>query len=542
VQPTGALNPDTGGEPRFDRIGPFRILRGLATSGAGDVFLAAGDDRRRVVLKVLAAPGRDAGAVDDRIASEVAAYARLSHPNLVRVVDVISSDGFFAVALEDGEGTTLNVVRAALTRDGSKIDDACSLYVGACIFAGLAAAHGAVDANGRPASVLHRNVNPSNVLVAPDGAVKIGNFGVASVAEAVTDSNPGLTWGSYGYFAPEQAQAQAVGPHTDVYSAMLVLWELLAGRKAIERGGDSAIDLLDRMAAPSLPSLDELRPDVDARVRAAIRAGLQPALARRGIGAARAHEILASVTDLDLARERFAEALAPIRAECWPDTVERRDPPPPPAPARRAPPPPPPVRAAEEVETSRRAETESAPAIDPTSHSAPVPGDGPRLTTGKRIALLGAAAAALFGAGLVLPMLVQAGPQTAARRPVPQEIARPSSSGSPTVQLASESATAASTQSPEEPVTPPPGPASAEAAAPPVEATAEEEPPIPPDVGELQLPPAAAGHRIFVDGRTVSEGVAPVRVRCGPHEVRIGSAGRLQQVDVPCGASLALTR
>jgi hypothetical protein len=61
-------------------------------------------------------------------------------------------------------------------------------------------------------------------------------------------------------------------------------------------------------------------------------------------------------------------------------------------------------------------------------------------------------------------------------------------------------------------------------------------------VGELQMPASADGHRIFVDGRTVSEGTAPVRVHCGPHEVRIGSAGRLQNLNIPCGSPLALTR
>ncbi len=67
-------------------------------------------------------------------------------------------------------------------------------------------------------------------------------------------------------------------------------------------------------------------------------------------------------------------------------------------------------------------------------------------------------------------------------------------------------------------------------------------PPIPAGEGELDPPPAASGHRIFVDGRVVSEGTDPFRVSCGTHSVRIGSAGRLQSVDVPCGGALALTR
>jgi hypothetical protein len=65
---------------------------------------------------------------------------------------------------------------------------------------------------------------------------------------------------------------------------------------------------------------------------------------------------------------------------------------------------------------------------------------------------------------------------------------------------------------------------------------------LPIDVGELQPPASAAGHRIFVDGRTVSEGTDPIRVACGAHVIRVGSAGRTQRIQVPCGEVLALTR
>jgi hypothetical protein len=62
-----------------------------------------------------------------------------------------------------------------------------------------------------------------------------------------------------------------------------------------------------------------------------------------------------------------------------------------------------------------------------------------------------------------------------------------------------------------------------------------------PDHGELRFPPFAAGHRIFVDGHVVGDGAQPALVRCGPHEVRIGSAGTPQQVTVPCGGSVTVT-
>ena len=64
----------------------------------------------------------------------------------------------------------------------------------------------------------------------------------------------------------------------------------------------------------------------------------------------------------------------------------------------------------------------------------------------------------------------------------------------------------------------------------------------PPDQGQLVFPPSAAGHRIFLDGRVVGDGAQPAVVPCGPHDVKIGSAGTPQRVDVPCGGSLTLTR
>jgi hypothetical protein len=67
------------------------------------------------------------------------------------------------------------------------------------------------------------------------------------------------------------------------------------------------------------------------------------------------------------------------------------------------------------------------------------------------------------------------------------------------------------------------------------------QPAVAADRGELRFPPFAAGHRIFVDGHVVGDGADPAVVRCGPHDVRIGSAGTLQHLDVPCGSALTVT-
>jgi serine/threonine-protein kinase len=534
-------------QPDAPQIGPYRILQRLSSCGEREAFLATDAAERHVVLKVLGAPPSVDGPLDPRITDEASSYARLSHPNLVRIVDLFSASGRLLIALETIEGTTLNVLRASLVRSLHKRDDACWIYVASCVFAGLAAAHAAVDALGKAAPILHGNVNPSIVHVAWDGTIKLGDFGVASIVEAARDSNPGLGWGSYGYLAPEQASARPVGPQADVYSAMLVLWELLAGRKAVERLGDSATDLLDRMAQPDFHSLDELRPDIDQRVRDVVRAGLEPDPSKRTVDAAQVCDLLRSVTDLEAARLRFALTLADLQSE---KVAGSRRPPPVPRPRKPARKPPLPVRpAVVELVLDAEAESEPEPRLEPesqsmlpTSHSAPeiaalVKVRRAHSESMGRVAMF---AAPVLVAGLAIGLSLPRLSANAARReqaPVPTAASTAQTPPAPEpggTAAAQEPATSASAPAPEPAAEPPPAKPAAE------EAPAAD--PIPFDVGELQMPASAAGHRIFVDGRTASEGTDPVRVHCGAHEIRIGSAGRLQQIDVPCGSSLAMTR
>jgi serine/threonine-protein kinase len=300
---------------KIERIGRFRIIEPLGSGNARDLFLGEDDAGVRAVLKVLGAPDRNQGLMAPRVADEMSAYGSLSHPNLVKVLDLFSTEGQFVIALEHVEGASLSVARAALKRGGGALDDAAIMYVGASLFAALAAAHEAKDTSGKLAPVLHRNVNPSSVQLAWSGAVKLGNFDVASVSTSLRDSSPGFTWGSYGYSAPELVRQQPVGPAADVYSAAIVVWELLAGRKAIERGALTDAEVLTAMASPKLPSLDVLRPDADKRVRDALRVALEVDPARRLVTAAELRDALAATIDVDTERGRLVRTLEHVRPE-----------------------------------------------------------------------------------------------------------------------------------------------------------------------------------------------------------------------------------
>ena len=283
----------------FEKIGGYRILRRLATGGTSDVLLAKAEGphgfERTVVLKLLLAHFRNEELMEKMFAREAAAYARLSHPAIVKLYDFFAAEGQLVMVLEYVDGIPLNKLRAMLKGTGELLDDRSSIFIASRVFAALAAAHNATDPDtGELAPVIHRDVNPSNVLIPWDGHVKLADFGIAKVAGIQGDTQAGFIKGTYGYMAPEQVKGEHVTVRADVYAASLLLWELLARRKAIQRGALPEMEVLRAMAEPSIVPLDVLRPDLPERLRNAVERGLEIEPERRTITA---DEMLAVLRD-----------------------------------------------------------------------------------------------------------------------------------------------------------------------------------------------------------------------------------------------------
>ncbi len=536
-------------------IGVFRILRRLPASSR-DVFLAVAEDGAHVVLKVFGAPQRNQGLFDPKVADEASAYARLAHPNIVKVLDMFSADGQFVIVLEYVDGSSLSFVRATLERTGRAVPDACWLYVMQGVFAALAEAHAAKDMEGKPAPVVHRGVNPSNVLLGWDGSVKLGNFNVAQSVRVLRDSNPGVTWGSYGYFAPEQVRLAAPAACTDVYSASLVLWELLAGRKGIERRSLPDVELLKAMASPSFTPLEKIRHDLTAPLRYAVRAGLEPDPKRRVIDAARIRDVLRAAVDMDAARASLVELLASVKSaqaeheaptvappppaiepqpieiiSLVPDPIS--DPPPPvvaPPPPLPLPPPPPPAFVAapalppapEAPPTPNGIALDLGPDREPPSPRAPAARRPRPRMTGRARAVVFATIAVWIAAGCVFATLIFVRTRPRATNVASSEVASHAAAAPASVAVAIETTSAA----------PAPPEATVAPSATPSAQTA------PPGRGRIVLPAWAAGHRVYVDHRVAGDGAKPIEVSCGVHAVRVGSHGKAKSLDVPCGGEV----
>jgi hypothetical protein len=174
--------------------------------------------KRPVAVKVLSSPfDRDKEFVE-RFAREAHAAARLNHPNIVAVYDSGSDDGTHFIVTELVEGETLADL---LQREGALPPERVVEIAGQVCHA-LEAAH--------EKGVVHRDVKPGNVMITPEGRVKVVDFGIARTAGAESVTRTGLVMGSASYLSPEQARGEPGDERSDIYSLGCVLYQMLTGR------------------------------------------------------------------------------------------------------------------------------------------------------------------------------------------------------------------------------------------------------------------------------------------------------------------------
>ena len=300
-------------EGALEQFGGYRVVRRIATGGTYDVLLGKAEGtpgfERFVALKIPLARHQGDAAFVRRFASEATAYARLSHGSIACLFDLFSQGGQLVMAVEYVDGVPLGALVAALKGLGEPLPDRAALYVAERVFDALATAHELTDANGHPTPVLHRNLNPSGILVGWNGDVKLSDFGMTRGAGVGED----VVAGVFGYLAPEQLDREELGPPTDVYSAAIVLWELLARRKAILRISDAGSGSARAIAEPRLPSLDVIRPDLDRRLRELLTLALEPDLAKRVVTAASMARVLRDLVAQSSGKSELLSLLQQIR-------------------------------------------------------------------------------------------------------------------------------------------------------------------------------------------------------------------------------------
>ncbi len=233
-------------------IGPYSILGSIGSGGMGEVYRAQ-DPRlgREVAIKLIRRSLNDEDEALDRLLREATLASSLNHPNIVTIYDtgVVGDDRY--VVMELVEGATLRT----LSSQGLAVDRAVN--IARQIAEALAVAH--------VAGIVHRDIKPDNVMVRPDGYVKLLDFGLArqhDLAAAVTveGTDPGMLIGTVGYMAPEQARGEVAAPEADIFAFGVLLYEMVTGRHPFLKASQMATMLALLNDSPEPPGL--LNPDV----------------------------------------------------------------------------------------------------------------------------------------------------------------------------------------------------------------------------------------------------------------------------------------
>jgi eukaryotic-like serine/threonine-protein kinase len=196
----------------------------------------------------------------DRFHHEAKVLTHLTHSNIAQVYDMGDVDQTLYMAIEYVAGVDLSRVEDRVKGMNAVVPVPIAVLIGQQITEALGYAHRKVGADGAALGIVHRDVSPQNVMVSYEGEVKVIDFGLAKSTARSKHTMPSTVLGKLGYMSPEQAKGETVDHRSDIYSAGIVIWELLAGRPLFL--GGTVGEMVAQMAFPKPVSLRSIRPEI----------------------------------------------------------------------------------------------------------------------------------------------------------------------------------------------------------------------------------------------------------------------------------------
>ncbi len=227
--------------PALQVFGRYLLIRRLSRGGMGEVYLAKTGQiqgfEKLVVIKRILPNLSNNPDFSKRFVTEADIAIKLSHVNIVPVLEVGKVQDEFFLALEHVEGRDLRGIQNGCANAKRSLPVSLALLIVRDLLNGLSYAHRREDVTGRHLQIVHCDISPPNVLVSYEGEVKVIDFGIAkSVMESENQEEGAakIGFGKLGYMAPEQIlKGHDIDPRTDLYSVGVILWELLTGKKLI---------------------------------------------------------------------------------------------------------------------------------------------------------------------------------------------------------------------------------------------------------------------------------------------------------------------
>ena len=213
-------------------FGKYILLDRIGLGGMAEIFRArqlgaAGFQKQLVIKKILMHLAENDEFVRMFI-DEAKIAVSLQHANVVQIFDLGAVRQEYFIAMEYVFGKDLLNLLIRCTHLRIRIPQKLAVFILCETLKGLEAAHYAVDSRGNPLNIIHRDVSPSNVMLSYDGEVKIGDFGVAKATRREAATKTGTMKGKLGYMSPEQVTGQDIDARADLFSAGIILYEMLA--------------------------------------------------------------------------------------------------------------------------------------------------------------------------------------------------------------------------------------------------------------------------------------------------------------------------
>jgi eukaryotic-like serine/threonine-protein kinase len=266
-------------------FGRYALLERLGTGGMADVFRAVtvGSEgfRRMVVIKRVRRSLAGSPEFLNQFRDEAKITALLDHPNIVQVYDFGHIDGAPFLAMEYVQGKDLRVVLRALADTGRRMRPSLAALICRQAAQALHYAHTLRDSDEHPFHIVHRDVNPTNLMLARSGMVKVLDFGIAkaSVYSGKAQTEQPVIKGKLAYLSPEQALCQPLDARSDVFSLGATFWEMLTGRRLF--AGKSEFERIHNVVEGPIVAPSSLAPGVAPELDAIVMRALERDVERR---------------------------------------------------------------------------------------------------------------------------------------------------------------------------------------------------------------------------------------------------------------------
>jgi tetratricopeptide (TPR) repeat protein/tRNA A-37 threonylcarbamoyl transferase component Bud32 len=256
-------------------FGKYLLLAKIASGGMADLFQGKivsvkGFEKPVAIKKLLPHLTQDSTLVNMFI-NEAKLAALLTHQNIVQIYDLGSIEGTYFIAMEYLHGKDLRAMTTKARKRTAPLPAEFALYILSRVCAGLDYAHKLKDFQGNRVNIIHRDISPQNVIVTYEGEVKVVDFGIAKAATHGSETKVGIIKGKLAYMSPEQAAGKAIDHRSDIFSAGILLYELLTHRRMFE---GAEMEVLDRVRKAEFVPAETLVPNLAPRFAGILRRAL----------------------------------------------------------------------------------------------------------------------------------------------------------------------------------------------------------------------------------------------------------------------------